>query len=293
MTSHLPSDPNQLNVASQEVDISCAICGTVTHVVADRKELRCHGCRGTYWFGKCGHCKAIEQISASGGRGGTWKCGYCRRKNKSTVLVKWPLASASARAQEQQRRGVTHPSSDIKLVGGFTVVGGSGMALPALAVCSILTLTDVVHVTVEIGPKGDILAIPYAEITALEIEGGSKTTGTSFVGTGSGLAGALEGIIIASALNKVTQKTKVNTGLYIRSVQGEIILHHGEFMPSTVRQLLSPMWTRFDAAKRAEPHASSDDNPLALLTSLEELRSAGVITDAEFASKKAEILLRI
>ena len=166
------------------------------------------------------------------------------------------------------------------------------MALPALAVCSILTLTEVVHVTVEIGPTGDILAIPYAEITALEIEGGSKTTGTSFVGTGSGLGGALEGIIIASALNKATQKTKVNTGLYIRSVKGEIILHHGEFMPSTVRQLLSPMWTRFDAAKRADTGASSD-NPLALLTSLEELRSAGVITDVEFASKKAEILSRI
>jgi hypothetical protein len=290
--NHLSSDPNQLNAASQEVDISCAICGTVTRVVADRKELRCYGCRGTYWFGKCGHCKAVEQISASGGRGGSWKCGYCRRKNKSTLLVKWPLSPASARAQEQQRRGTTHPSADIKLVGGFTVVGGSGMALPALAVCSILTLTEVVHVTVEIGPTGEVLAIPYAEITALEVEGGSKTTGTSFVGTGSGLAGALEGIIIASALNKATQKTKVNTGLYIRSVQGEIILHHGEFMPSTVRQLLSPMWTRFDAAKRADTGASSD-NPLALLTSLEELRSAGVITDAEFASKKAEILSRI
>jgi hypothetical protein len=63
-----------------------------------------------------------------------------------------------------------------------------------------------VRVTVEIGPTGDILAIPYAEITALEIEGGSEATGTSFVGTGSGLAGALEGIIIASALNKATQK---------------------------------------------------------------------------------------
>jgi hypothetical protein len=292
MPSQFPSDPNQLNAASQEVAISCAICGTVTRVVAGGKELRCYGCRGTYWFGKCGHCKAIEQISASGGRGGSWKCGYCRRKNKSTVLVKWPSVPASARADEEQRRGTTHSSADIKLVGGFTVVGGSGMALPAHAVCSILTLTEVVHVTVEIGPTSDILAIPYAEITALEIEGGAKTTGTSFVGTGSGLAGTLEGIIIASALNKATQKTKVNTGLYIRSVRGEIILHHGEFMPSTVRQLLSPMWTRFDAAKRADTGASSD-NPLALLTSLEELRSAGLITDAEFASKKAEILSRI
>lgn len=38
---------------------------------------------------------------------------------------------------------------------------------------------------------------------------------------------------------------------------------------------------------------ASSDNPLALLTSVEELRSAGIITDAEFASKKAEILSRI
>jgi hypothetical protein len=52
------------------------------------------------------------------------------------------------------------------------------------------------------------------------------------------------------------------------------------------------MWTRFDAAKRVDTGVSSD-NPLALLTSLEELRSAGIVTDAEFASKKAEILSRI
>ncbi|MHB8242727.1 MAG: SHOCT domain-containing protein [Solirubrobacteraceae bacterium] len=235
----------------------------------------------------------MGQISVSGGRGGAWQCGYCRRKNRVTVFVRWPTASASARAQEQRQRGTTQPSADVKLIGGFTVVGGRGMALPPLSVCSVLTLLEVIHVTVEIGPASEILSIPYGEMTALEIEGGSKTTGTSFVGTGSGLAGALEGIIIASALNKVTQKTKVNTGLYIRSVKGEIILHHGEFMPSTVRQLLSPMWTNFDAAKRAGTVIAVSEDPVTLLRGLERLRTAGILTDEEFAAKKAEILSRI
>jgi Short C-terminal domain len=184
-------------------------------------------------------------------------------------------------------------SADVKLIGGFAVVGGSGMALPPLSVCSVLTLAEAIHVTVEIGPTSEVLAIPYDEMTALEIEGGSKTTGTSFVGTGSGLGGALEGIIIASALNKVTQKTKINTGLYIRSVKGEIILHHGEFMPSTVRQLLSPMWTKFDAAKRVGATIADNEHPVALLAGLEKLRTAGILTDEEFAAKKAEILSRI
>lgn len=293
MTSNSSTDPNGADTASQEVDISCAICGAVTHLSADQHELRCATCRITYWFGKCGHCRAVGQISASGGRGGAWQCGYCRRKNSVTLLVRWPTVSARARAQEQRRRGTTQPSADVKLIGGFTVVGGSGMALPPLSICSVLTLAKVIHVTVEIGPTSEVLEIPYGEMTALEIEGGSKTTGTSFVGTGSGLGGALEGIIIASALNKVTQKTKINTGLYIRSVKGEIILHHGEFMPSTVRQLLSPMWTKFDAAKRAGATIADTEHLIALLAGLEELRTAGIITDEEFAAKKAEILSRI
>jgi hypothetical protein len=289
---HESRDADAVDTASDEVDISCAICGTVTSLAGDSERLLCAGCRATFWFGRCGHCRAVGQVA--GERGASWQCGYCRLKNSGTLLVKWPSVMARERAREQQRRGTTRPSMDIKLVGGFTVVGGSGtVLLPPSSVCSILTLPEVVHLTVEIGPAVDVLTIPYSEITALEIEGGSKTTGTSFIGTGSGLGGALEGVIIASALNKATRKTKINTGLYIRSVNGEIILHHGEFMPSTVRQLLSSLWTKFDAATRASPPAVSSDDSVALLARLDELRSAGVLTEEEFAAKKLEILARI
>ncbi|HSZ13087.1 MAG TPA: SHOCT domain-containing protein [Solirubrobacteraceae bacterium] len=76
-------------------------------------------------------------------------------------------------------------------------------------------------------------------------------------------------------------------------MNGEIILHHGEFMPSTVRQMLSSLWTKFDAATRAALPAAGSDDFVVLLARLDELRSAGVLTDEEFAAKKLEILARI
>lgn len=62
-----------------------------------------------------------------------------------------------------------------------------------------------------------------------------------------------------------------------------------------IRNVLSPLWTRYEAAKRAAESAPapSAGDPVALLARLGELRDAGVLSDEEFAAKKAELLSRM
>lgn len=183
---------------------------------------------------------------------------------------------------------------DIRMLGGFTVVGGNGLGLPISSVCSVLTLPDAVHITVE-GGDACRATIRYDEMTALEVAGGAQTKGRNFFGGGFGLQGAVEGIIVASALSKASQKTTVNTGMHIGATSGEALLHHGELTPQVIRNALSPLWTRFEAAKHAlaSAPAQGTDDLVTLLARLGELRDAGVLSEEEFAAKKAELLARM
>jgi len=185
---------------------------------------------------------------------------------------------------------------DVKVLGGFTVVGGNGLGLSPSDVCSLLTLPDALHIRVEIGDHVSV-AIPYEEMTAIEVAGGAQTTGRTFFGGGFGLQGALEGIVVASALSAATKRTTVNTGMHVGSVKGEALLHHGELTSRTIRTALSPLWTRFEAAQRSPgplpAEQRHEDDSVTLLARLGELRDAGVLTEEEFAAKKAEILARL
>jgi hypothetical protein len=147
---------------------------------------------------------------------------------------------------------------------------------------------------VEIGESAHVV-IPYDEMTALEVSGGARTTGRNFYGGGFGLQGAVEGMVIASALSKASHKTTVNTGMHIGSIKGEALLHHGELTSQVIRKALSPLWTRYEAALRsaATMRVSSSDAPVELLARLSELRDAGVLSEEEFAAKKAELLARM
>jgi hypothetical protein len=121
--------------------------------------------------------------------------------------------------------------SDVKFLSGFTIVGGNGLGLPVSSVISVLTLPNVVYMRTELGTDFADASIHYKDLTALEVGGGAQTTGRTFFGGGFGLSGAVEGMLVASALTKASQKTTIHTGMHIGSVNGEVLLHHGELTP--------------------------------------------------------------
>ena len=121
------------------------------------------------------------------------------------------------------------------MVGGFTIVGGTGLPVKAGAVCSVTALTDEVQVRVEIGADDAVIPMPYRTMTAAELAGGAQTSGGGFVGGGFGFSGAVEGMAVASVLNSLTRKTTVNTGFHLATTEHEMLLHHGELGPKAIR----------------------------------------------------------
>jgi hypothetical protein len=138
--------------------------------------------------------------------------------------------------------------------------------------------------------------IPYSELTGVEFLGaGTKYSSGGFWGGGFGLEGAAEGMLIASILNSITRKTTINTGLAIASIRGELLLNHDRISRDELRRKLSPLFTRFNAAKRkaAEPAVAAADDPAAQLERLAELRDQGLLTAEEFEEARARQVRRL
>jgi hypothetical protein len=263
------------------LEIRCANCDVTSQVNRSAASMTCPDCKGVFTFHECEVCRSIEQTGPDMARGNRWRCRFCFGVNK--LDRKMPAHTAGARHAELDSRGLAS-RDDVRMLGGFTHVGGTGFKIAPGSVCSVTGRVGTVVVRVEVGPAtGEEAAMRYNDVTKMEVGGGAVTSGGGYFGGGFG-TGALEGIAVASLLNALTQKKKVNTGLHIGSTNGEVLLHHGQYLPTLIRNKLSPMFARHDAAKhqsRLEPSMAPQD-PLSQLERLVGLRDAGVLSDAEF-----------
>lgn len=146
----------------------------------------------------------------------------------------------------------TSPNAQPIWLSPCTVLGGSGYALPTgteVNVClgqsamTIRTLTD-----------GQTEHVSYPEVVSITISGpGRVTSGSGFIGGGFGVAGAVEGMVVATILNALTTRTKVHTILEIITHRGELFLHYGQMEPGALRIVLSPVFTRRGAGANGWP----------------------------------------
>lgn len=277
------------HASANDVEFPCRACGVPLVVPCDGQHVACPGCNATYTFRSCGRCSSINQVSPKAKHGGWWTCAFCGSANRGSVVGHGDLVTADLYLAELRGRRLTDARTE-RLVSGFTVVGGNGLDLPVGANCSVLTTTDGVLLQAEVDDRRSIL-IPYGDITAVDVGGGRKTTGPAIFGGGFGVQGALEGMLAASVLNSAMRQTSINTGMHIASVGGEVFLHHGHMTSDAVRRVLSPLWTRYDGARRETSAPAAD--PTEMLARLKRLCDAGVLTEEEFASKKAELMARI
>jgi hypothetical protein len=111
-------------------------------------------------------------------------------------------------------------------------------------------------------------------------------------GGGFGLVGAVEGIAIASLLNAITTRTSIVTVLVVADAQHEGFFVNDAIAPEDLRRILSPTFVHLRQHQRVAavaPPVESED----LVTKLERLaaiRTAGMITNEEFAAAKAKLL---
>lgn len=275
------------------VDITCFEClEQVPLVDADAESFYCLSCDRQYQFLLCTACESVNQVRAKG-HGGHAQCEWCWSEIRIRRLGRKDTATAADWQAELDERGLSRQSPDDVIIGGFRLLGGSGFDVETGAICSVLALPDAVDVRAEVGGVG-VATIPYAEMTGLDIAGSTTAQGGGFIGGGLGLQGAAEGMLIASILNSITRTTSINTGLAIASSQGELLLNHGGISSGELRRQLSPLFTRFNAARqKTSGRVAPANDPAAQLERLAELRDKGLLTATEFEAARARVVKRL
>ena len=176
---------------------------------------------------------------------------------------------------------------------GAHVLGGHGLPLRAGAELDVVFGPE----SLVLRPEGRAeLTVPYHAIVALEIGGpGARTTGGGFIGGGFGPVGAADGMLIGTALNMLTTRTRVDTVICVQTDAAELFLHTGTVAPDPLRMRLSGV---FNILRR---HQSAGGGALPAsagqvedtLRSLASLQEQGLITEDEYKAKKAEVLSRL
>lgn len=251
---------------------------------ADAEGFFCGTCDCQYQFVLCASCDSVNQVPASARRA---VCDWCLTEIRVRAFGRKDTATAADWRAELDERGYLHEFG--VLVGGFTLVGGSGFDLETGAICSVLTLPDAVDIRAEVFGVG-IATIPYARLTGIDIAGGAITRGGGFIGGGFGVAGAAEGMLVASLLNSLTRRTTID--LAIASIDGELLLNHSVIPPDELRRRLSVLFTRFNAARHNQAGAAqpSAQDPVSQLERLAELHAKGLLTPDEFeAARRVQV----
>jgi hypothetical protein len=279
--------------ATSIVEIPCIVCRTITALPAAATELLCGPCGALYTFRACAECGAVEQVGPKAADHGPWRCTFCLSRNIN-VERRTPALSARARFDELGRHGMTPLGPDVSLVTGFTHFGGVRFPIVPGSLCSVVASGDAVVVTAERSDEQRCaVVVRYADLTALEIEGGAYKTGGGFIGGGFGFGGAVEGMMVASVLNALTRRTKINTAMRIGSRQGELLLHHGKKTPAAIERDLSLLFAGYHKAKNAEPAETPQTDPLAQLERLAKLREVGALTEEEFQAARAQYVRQL
>ena len=172
------------------------------------------------------------------------------------------------------------------------VIGVSGYPIPVRVGCKLEFDSDQVIILClfEGGQYKGVATERYSDVMSLQVGGrGAMTTGGGWVGGGFGLTGIVTGALLASALNKATTRTMIETIVHFRSKAGEIFLFNTQYAPEELSMMLSPAISRIESAhqQQALPPPAS---PLDQLRELGELRANGTITEEEFHSLKAKIM---
>ncbi len=163
------------------------------------------------------------------------------------------------------------PSHDVVLQ-GCAYLGGCNYPLAAGDLATLSFGSNELSVRLA---NGASFSVSYFEIASIEISGaGTTTTGGGFIGGGFGVAGALEGMAIATVLNALTTKSKIHTFVSLTTNIGELHMHFGGMEPGALRIALAPIHTtlrKLNPAWRQER-----------LAALQFARVQGSVSELEF-----------
>lgn len=209
-----------------------------------------------------------------------------------SVSVKVGMRHAEWVAETIRERASTAPPSG-DLGSGFWLeveyLAGVGAPLSAGMTLSF----GVLERGLVLSRAGVYLPLPYERIVDVAAGGpGAYETGGGFIGGGFGMEGAVMGMAIATALNALTTRTKVETIISVVYDEGELHFLSRMVTPEKLDLDLSVARSAIRRTRRVDtPVAPSPAvDVTARLVELAALKEKGLLDDAEFASLKAKLL---
>ena len=174
----------------------------------------------------------------------------------------------------------------IAVVLGCKILGGHGYPVQIGQTCDLVFLEEEIRLR-----RGEtVTTIGLSEVMAIEIGGpGESTSGGGFIGGGFGVQGAAEGMLIASALNLLTTRSRIDTVVCLQTRTAELFLWNGAETPTDLRMRLSPVFSKLRQLANA-PAPAIGDSRIDQLTKLGSLLERGLIDDEEFQTLKSSIL---
>ncbi|MHB8867481.1 MAG: zinc ribbon domain-containing protein [Thermoleophilia bacterium] len=130
------------------------------------------------------------------------------------------------------------------------IIRVSGISGVASGACALLFERDLVILM--IGSVANHWTISYEEIEGLQFGGPgavSKKSGGGWMGGGFGLAGVLEGVAVAGAMNALTSKTTLSIESIISFRWGACQLEflHTQFAPNQLSEIFAPVIARIES----------------------------------------------
>jgi hypothetical protein len=180
------------------------------------------------------------------------------------------------------------------VVPGLVFIGGyiRGVELVPGNVHDLRFLPDSVAIYLT-GQLHSVGEIPFTEIENVEIGGpGLVRSGPRWVGGGSGVLGAAEGIAMAALLSALTTRATITTIVLVQAIRAELFLLNKKASPQAFRIQLSPVLGSIREAQALAPaqETASNLSPVDELAKLASLLDRGLLTRAEFDELKAKVI---
>lgn len=279
-----------------QVALLCQTCGAGLMSSSASTSVRCGACGSQAEMRRCPACSVTVHVP-SGLRGQRVRCMSC---GASFGWTRWQAGPVTA---GEAARSYPLPPEELadqsrRIVGGI-VIAAAGLPPLAQGVGCKLEFTQrcvLLYARIAGGGYEIRTTLEYSEIEFLGVGGAgaqSTTTGGGWVGGGFGLVGMASGILFATAMNALTERTHtwVETVVHLRATGArELVLEHSVMSPTSLQVSLAPVFERLNAAEVTASSTPSEADPLARLERLVELHRSGALSDDEFEQTKRRML---
>jgi Short C-terminal domain len=286
--------PDELTVRStndatfgSKIRVGCRSCKGASLVPAQLASWKCAHCESDTYAVRCPYCN----LSGPHDSGNRWQCPWCLHKVAGTLS----LSTASALAATLAEFGDDVDDPNRVILSEFVVVVAQGPSVFRNTSCTVAAGSRALTL---MSPAWESRVIRYVpgDLLSVDVGGpGIVQPGGGFIGGGFGFAGAVEGMAVAAALNKLTRRTKINNVVAIVARESAFVLYNSTFNPSSLEMAFVPIKSAISQVQARQSAGTAPSPPMQLskydqLKQLGELRASGLLTEAEFESEKAKLL---